>query len=652
MVAEFSISEAPIADALTGAAAFGPSVQFDAQDVKFRYGERYISESANQKFLGIPLGIYLGLIPSFENNILTLGVDPTLGVSLARLISQEDPLYSVDIIIDAAVTLDFTNHSLFPVNVVLKARGRLGFAHSAEIVTQTATPGFPTEILLGVVTGVDTISVIEPFNRDTPFAYSGAPLGYGFMKSGGVEDLLNSIAMSAEVINARTDLAGTVHPDLVTRLDTDGSALAISERLGRETKTIFGDSFAIVSPTDQLNVSRAFSALHRSIAGNSPSVDFEGFASEARSGAVTSGTIPLPAAAGTLTDSERNACAIIDGLTEERFTSNDRQVAFGRLSLDEATLSGTEISFSIGSPTVTGIGTLFTVEVEAGDIIQDPSGGNFYEVLTTPVFDTTLTLSVNAVVSSAPLTPPGLRRRFTMNARTRTGPTTDTAFTLPSGVTAQVYFTAWRTLNTAQYDYLPRLFREFEEAPIRPATTLLEGKALIVPGASEALAGAVFEIQEQGTLVDQQHIHTIDFNGAALVTPGIADVTQRGPIGPVGPPGGGGAPGPVGPQGPQGQGFSNFSTSNLFELSAPFNHSALGAGVQYTFTTTMSGTEILFLTGGNATWDENGGAVVSNDHFQIDDIFIVGGTGMQVRMNLTSPGGDVTMTYFMNAATR
>ena len=633
--------------------ATGPSFVFSQENVKYRYGERYASESSNRKFLGIPFGAYLGFTPSFSNNILTLSVDADFGYCFARVASQDDPLYILDVIIQDNSVLDFTNHNSFPVNVVLKVNGKLGLPHSAEIVTQSAAPVFPTEILLGVVNAPNTIDVSEPFSRDTPYAYSGAPLGYGFMKSGAVEELLAAIAVNAEVTAARVDLTEFTHLNLNARIEADGAAPAMADRLGKEMRTILADDFVIASPTDTINISRAFSRFHRSISGITPIQDFDGFASETRVGAITSGTVPDPTPTGAFTDPERNACAIIDATTEARLTDSTRQVAYGRLVHDEITLTGVDITFTSASTAVAGSGTLFTTEIQIGDIIQDPISGDYFEV-DTITSDVALDLTVafpNA--TTPPATAPGPRRRFTLNAKTRSGPTSDALFNMPTS-TVRVYFNAWLSVEVSQYDYSTDLLRAFEEEPVINATTAAAGKALVASGLSEGKAGAIFAIQQIGVQIGSPHIHTVDFNGVASGGAGIANVSQRGPTGdPGGPFGGGpGVPGPLGIQGPQGQGFTNFDSFNLFKESNLFDHAVLGSGVQYSFTTTMSGSEILFLTGGNSEW-YSPFVFDSDDHFQIDDIVIVSGT--QVRLDARVPTGgspSAQVRFFLNAATK
>jgi hypothetical protein len=633
--------------------AVDPTFDFNPENVKYRFGERYTSEASNRKFLGIPLGVYLGFTPSFSDDILTLSAGTDFGYCFARVASQDDPFYILDVIIQADAVLDFTNHASFPVNVILKVNGKLGFPHSAEIVTQTAAPVFPTEILLGVVTAPNTIDVAEPFSRDTPFAYTGAPFGYGFMKDGAVEELIASISINAEVAAARVDLTGFTQPSLGARIEADGAPSAMAERLGKENKTILADDFVIASPTDTINVSRAFSRFHRSITGNTPIQDFDGFASETRTGAITSGTVSDPPPTGALTDPERNVCALIDATTEARLIDSTRQVAYGRLVHNETTLLGTDITFNSASTTVDGSGTFFTTQVEDGDILQDPISGDYFEVASV-TSDVLLDLSLpfpNA--TTPPATPPGLRRRFTLNARTRSGPDSDALFNMPTG-TVRVFFNAWLSVEIAQFDYMASLQRNFEESPVATATTALAGKALVTSGLSEGKAGAIFAVQQIGVQVGAPHVDTINFNGATSGGAGIANVTQRGPAGIPGNPGGGGpgVPGPTGAQGPQGQGFTNFSSANLFRESPVFINSLLGSGTQYTFTQTMSGSEILFLTGGNSEW-YSPFVFDADDHFQIDNIEIL--AGMQVRLSARVPiGGSpaAELRFFLNAATR
>ena len=637
MLGEFAIAEVPIAEAAIGTGPPGPPVLgpghiFEAEEVKYRYGERYISEASNRKFLGIPRGVYLGFTPTFNGDTLTLTPNASYGVSFARLTSPDDPLYSVDIATTGSITLDFTDHLVFPVNVVLKATGALGVPHTAELVTQAAPATDPSEILICRIPSAQTVAFDDPTNRDSPFAHASAPLSYGFMKDGAAEELLAAIALTAEITAARTDLTGFAHPALDARLTADMTAAAIAGRLGKEIRNIRGDDFLVAAPSSSVNISRSFSKVHRDLISLTPSENIGGFGSEDVEGAITSGTVPVTAPVGSLTDSERNVCAIIDATTEGRLIDSTRQVAFGRLSLVEITLTGT-LTFN-GTTTVTGAGTLFTVEVSAGDIIQDPSG-NFYEVASTPGADTTLTLSTSALVSasSAGL----LRRRFEVNARIRTGPSADSAFTIPGGTTVRVFFPTWRTVEDPQFDYLPLLSKNHEAPPVPLATTTASGRSLISPSAPEGKAGAIFAIQQGGGQVGPAHTHTIDFDGVSTGASGVANVTQRGPAGAPGAPGGAGLPGPPGPAGPTGRGYTG--TSTLFANSGVCSYGALGSGASYSHTVNFTGiSELLFLSGGCSQWLTPAGfSVDSDDHFECVDIVKV--TLTQGRLDAKVPTG-------------
>jgi len=372
-----------------------PTSTINKQNVKFRYGEQYVSEAANRKFLAIPRGVYYGFIPTFENDVLTLAPDPTYGVSQARLTSSDDPLIALDVVTTESITLDFTGHSSYPVNVVLKANGALGLAHSAQVFTKVGAATDPTELLLGEVTAANTIDVTLPAKRSNPYAYAGAPLGYGFMPSGSVEDLIAAVSLVQEVENARTDLTGFTHPTLRERLDADATGPAIAERLGKELRTIVSEDITLPSaPTGSINVSRSFSALYRS---SSPVENIPGFASEDRNGAITGGTLPVLVPPGALSDSERNVCMVIDTSTERRIQNTAKVAAYGRLTLSEVVLTGT-LTFVAASDRVSGAGTDFPNQVEVGDIVQD-TADDYYEVTAIPQ---TVTGELLATIGGSP----------------------------------------------------------------------------------------------------------------------------------------------------------------------------------------------------------------------------------------------------------
>lgn len=640
MSGEFAISEEPIGAESSSAGGggspinppLGPSHQFLAGEVKFRYGERYVSEATNNKFKGVPRGVYLGFTPIFNGDLLSFAPDTSYRVSLARVTSQDDPLYSVDVITAGVVTLDFTDHTVFPINVVMRASGSLGQPHSAEIFTKPTAASDPTELLLCVVTAPGIVVFDDPINRSTPFAHSSAPLGFGFMKDGAVEQLLAGVALVAEIQAAREDLTGFLHANLSDRLTADMSGSAIADRLGKETRHVQGIDVIIATPATSVNVSKSFSGIHRGLAGLSPLSNISGFGSETVAAAITSGTIASGSPSGSLSDDVRNVCAIVNAVSEARFIDSNREVAYGRLSLDQITLTGT-VTFN-GTTTVTGAGTLFTAQIQGGDIIQD-AVGNFYEVATTPILDTSLTLSTAAITSGSSIA--SLRRRFTLAFVRRTGVAAETSFTITGGTTVKFFFQTWNKIDQSQFDYLPLLYRNFEEPPIPTATTSVAGKALLAANAPSGKAGAIFSIQSQSAQIGQPHIIGVDFDGATLGAPGVADISQRGPIGLTGPPGAGGSPGPVGPQGPQGVGYTG--TSTYFAESGVFSSAILGSGASYSFTFDFPGvTNLLWLSGGLSSWRVTGGIFADNDdHFECTDIVKV--TATQGRLDGRIPTG-------------
>lgn len=649
MAGEFAISEAPIAaGSVTAAAAVTVfhTVKVPAESIKFRYGERYISEAANKKFLGIPRGVYLGFIPSFSGNLLHLDPDPIYGVSLARLNSSDGTNHPLDVLIEDRITLDFTGHNVFHVYVVLRVKGALGLPHSAEIITQTAAPVDPTEIKLCVVTAIGAVAYDDPANRDSPYAHSSAPLGFGFMRDGAVEQLLAAVDMVAEIEAAREDLTGFIHPTLADRLTADASGAAVAQRLAKETIAVRGIDFVVTSPASTFNVSASFSAFHRSLAGLELPETFAGFASEDRIGAITNGTLPDPAPAGAVSDEQRNVCAVVDATTLARFVADDQTVAYGRLRCSEISLTGS-VQTTTGLTAVTGVGTLFLSEVQVGDIIE-LANGDFIEVASI-ADDLNLTLSQPATASNT--TTATVRRRFLLEIVRRDGALDSdvTPYTLQSGTNVRFFFTAWRALDVGRFDAAHYLWQHFERPEVPDATTVLAGKALLATAAPEGKAGAVWEVRRLGTRVGINHIHTIDFNGVTDAGGGIANVTQRGPVGPPGNPGAGGAPGPVGPQGPTGQGFD---ISTPFVESSLFDHTALGPGAAYSFTTTFPGSQVLFLTGGNSEW-YSPFTFDGDDYWTIENIVIVSGT--TCRLDARVPLGatpSAQVRFYLNAATK
>ncbi|HUS82782.1 MAG TPA: hypothetical protein VM013_05945, partial [Dehalococcoidia bacterium] len=285
-----------------------PTHTFNTQEVKIRRGERYTSQAVNKKFLVQPRGVYAGYLPAVSagSRLLTLAPDPTYGISFCRVRSSAE-LSSLDVITDQPVVLDFTGHDFVadPIAyVIITASASLGGATTSSIFTRATIAVDPLEQLVCVVTEVAgelSVAFDDPTNRFTPFAHASAPLGFGFMKDGAIEELIAAVAMVAEVQAAREDLTGFVHPfpdGLHDRIGADLVPAAIASRLSRVTRTLRSNDHLIAFTTDEANVSASFTETART---RSPIETMSGLGAELSG---VQGAISVP------TDAVRNICVV------------------------------------------------------------------------------------------------------------------------------------------------------------------------------------------------------------------------------------------------------------------------------------------------------------------------------------------------------
>lgn len=177
-----------------------PSHIFGDDNIKIRYLEEFASEALDQRFLGLPLGVYEGYDVSFVSPNVTLATG-SRGFSLARVLSALGKV-SIDIFSETDITLDFTGHDFDAsgdIYVVAKANYLIGSPTTAQFITQNAAPIGDTEIGLCRVTGtgVGTVTGVffdTPPDRYTPLA--NAFNDFGFMSGGSVEALASLIALS------------------------------------------------------------------------------------------------------------------------------------------------------------------------------------------------------------------------------------------------------------------------------------------------------------------------------------------------------------------------------------------------------------------------------------------------------------------------
>jgi hypothetical protein len=593
-----------------------PTHDFDESQIKFRRGEKYVSLASNHQFLGTPYGVYVGFVPSIDGTEITFSPDPDCGFSFLRVLSTDDPLAVVDVYSESALTLDFATWIaalnafvpgvVFPIYVIARASYLFGQASTAEFFTRVGPAVGDDEVQIGIVgyDGTDlSISIEQPLSRDNPFAWSNAPLGYGFMPDGAAADLITGLSVTAEVEAARTDLAGTTHPSLNDRLDEDLSGSSMAGRLAHSVRAIQSNDYTLTAATTSLNVSTSFSAVSRI---PFPALDFDGGGSEVQSGAITGPS-----------DAVRNVCVPVDSFNRERLIDdpNSRNVVYGRLDYEEIVQTGTHM-FNGGGLDVTGTFTQWLTELEPGDLTQG-ADGLFYEVasVTSDVLMTLAQPYQGISGSGVNLQ----RRRFTLTFKVLdNGVESDASL---DALTFRFFFPVWASLDQSVLDGQMLLHAGGEPPALPDATTAVSGKVLLDPNAPldpDPQGGALRQIKNAGIGV-ADNIYDLNFLGAAPgAGSGIVDVTQRGQTGPTGPPGTG-LPGPIGPQGPPGTGFSGGlpaqGTTNHFlvkrSVFSIFNDLTTPPGFVYEHIVTaasVSMTEILWANTGVWYFDDTFGS--------------------------------------------
>lgn len=601
------ISSTPISSLFGGGGGSSPpptavvSVSIPTNSIKYRWREPYVSDATNTKFLGVPRGVYVGFVPSMAGGVLSLAPDPDYGVSLLRVNSQTS-LTSVDVCSPLTLTLDFNGHAVFPVYVLARVFSNIGGPTSAEVFTSIGPPSGGDEVLICKVNSLTSVDFDAPTNRDTPFAYAGAPLGFGFMQDGAVEQLIAAVAAVTEVQNARVDLTGTTQVDLATRLAVDGAPAAVAGRLAQTVRAIQSLDYTTAGAVTSIQVGSSFSALYRT---TPPIETFNGFGSETVPGVVTGGSVPTGAPIGSASDPVRNICTVINTVTGQRLMDGTTP-AYGRLTLDQIQLQGS-VSFNAGLPTVNGFATAFLSEVDPGDLICD-SFGNCYEVLSVPS-NVLINLSSNALLSD---TTTSTRKRYTLSFLKSDGNGGEVDVTVAAATSLRFFCQVWRTVETALFDRMPILHQYGEPTPVPVATTTVAGRARLA--VSGNLAGALNAVQDNGTPVGSGNFNTLNFEGCADGGAGVLTVTQRGPTGAQGPAAPSGPTGPTGPAGATGPGLNFWN----YHESGSYDHFALGPGVIYDYDVSV-GYEILFLTGGMKRW-EGSFVTDANDYFDIQNI--------------------------------
>ena len=540
-----------------------PSVSFASDFVKLRFFEPDVPFAINQRWLGMPRGVYLGFIPSTtpSSRVLTLDVDPNQNFSLLKVPSGTERVM-VDIFTNESVELDFSAHTVWPVYVVATSTYNRMAPVQGKIFTRATPANDIDEVTICKVNKSGADLVVEsdaPTNREPPLAFQGQD--YGYMPDSSVENLATTTATVAEVIAARNSSYTGGHSSLSDRIAADMSGSAMADRLGLRLTHLLSN----IHPNrtgSSFNVSSSFAATGRVFG---PNLTIAPGGSEVVEGALTSGA--------------RNECFVVNATTGERLVNTTREPVFGRISFTSGSLGGgVEIQFVNASTSVNGGGTNpFQAPLQEGDLVQGPDG-LFYEVEEFVDPD-------NAVLGAAFQGTSGSAfgaayRRWLLFLFTVSGG----PFALPGSTPIQFLFPGFFRMDRAVFDGTLYLKRNGERPQLPVATTAIPGKALLA--IDNGLVGS-FRIIKNAGAVAGNDIHTLNFafGGATNAGGGVANVAVPGAPGAAGP---GSNQGPDGPTGEAGFGYS---LNNAYDVGPETGTTGAAVGpVSVTHTTNWTTT--------------------------------------------------------------
>ena len=617
--------------------------------MEVRFREQRMSESVGRRCYGLPRGVYVGYEPQVQSGsqVLSLAIDSRVGFSSLKVGSQSLPV-QVDIFTKETVTLNFTNHTQFPVYVIARADYSRDAHTQGRILTRATGADGPQEINICKVDKLAANLVIDtavPSSRHLPVAYEGQAFGY--MLPGAAEDIIFAQSVTAEVIRSRYSLATpdplppTPPPSgqkLANRLALDLSADYLASQMGLRNNILVGNAKALPAGGSSANVSGSFASTSREF---EPQMTLAPGGSESAEGAITA-----PA------DVVRNICFLINETTGLRIIDADRHPVYGRLSASVVVpISGT-LTFTNAQTTVLGSSTAFQTELEVGDIIVGDDGV-WYEIEATPS-QTELELSAayqGVTVAGASSS----YRRYTLSFFSRsTG--SEAPHTLSAPVNMRFFFPAWNRTDRPAFDALAFMHRIGERPVVGLSSGTLAGRIRLA--AAGAKAGAIRTVTDDQVAIGS-NFHTLNFSADnAVITPagtGVANVVVQGDQGPLGP---GSIEGPQGPIGIPGAGLTAcvpfaVSTDLVYDPGGadspdiPGVVGLGGSGKQGTFTVDFStntpplADPIVHCVGGFAMYKSTGdfgGYWHPGTAFRIDSIVL-------------TPPSTVTLTYSIGSAT-
>jgi len=516
-----------------------PSITLSRDYVKLRFYEPDVPYALNQRWLGMPRGVYLGFEPHVESGskVLTLNVDSVNHFSLLKVPSARKQVM-IDLFTDSAVELDFSAHTVWPVYVMASATYDRTAATQGKIFTRASGPSSVSEVLICKVDSVDgelVLSSESPTTSQPPVAFSSQP--YGYMPSGSVESLADALSSVAEVIDARDSVYTGPYTTLKGRIDSDASGEEIANRLGLRSAKLISNVHPLVSGST-INVSGSFSDTQRTF---EPLITITPFGDESTEGA--------------LTDGIRNFCSVIATATGYRLTDTvSGEPVYGVLGYQDGTIGGAkEIRFVNASTAITGNGTNpFVSPLAVGDLVSGPDG-LFYEIASITDANTASIGSAYRGASSSIFN--AAYRRWELSLYTVTGG----SYTLSTPTSIQFLFPGFFRTDRAIFNGELLFKRNAVTPPVPSSGATVPGKALLA--VENGLAGAVRRVLNSG-ITAGINIHTLNFvyGGATDGGGGVVNVSV---VGAQGPAGEDSNPGPQGPTGPSGFGYN---VNNTFEL--------------------------------------------------------------------------------------
>ena len=524
-----------------------PTFQFTKDNVKVRFLEPTVSKSTNQRFLGLPRGVYVGFRPTVTSGspILTLARDPRLGFSTLK-VGASSVVVQVDVFTAQDVQINFTGHTQFPVFVIGRADYTTETPTQGRILTRATGPSGPQEVGICVVSkpGTDlVVSQTVPGQRQPPLAFTGQATG--FMYPGATDDIVFAQSATAEVVYARQSLKVPGAPPplrrLADRLTLDLGAPYLGDLTGLRTITVQGNAQIVPAATGSVNVSSSFGEITRQ---DLPALTIEAGGSEVAEGAITAPIDP----------NDRNVCFVVNATTGQRTITAGESPIYGRLSYLTGAVTPGTLAFTNAGTTVVGTFTGFPGVLQVGDLILG-ADSKFYAV--TSFTDATHLVIAPAYQGTSASGVSSTFRRFTLNLFTReTG--AELAATLPSATNLRFFFPAWFRTDRPVFDATALMKKIGERAVEDIATDTVKGRALVAVGGGKV--GSVYQVKSNAIPLGATNFHTLNFTapGASITTSGgQANIAVTGP---PGPPGAGAVIGPTGTiPGPPAAGFNNFN---------------------------------------------------------------------------------------------